>query len=68
MLTEGVRLRPDLQISTVTIQEIGGTKKTVAAGMGSDDLARMSQLVSQYADLPLGVQMRVSSLLLNVLA
>ena len=32
-LTEGLRLRPDLQISTGTIQEIGGTKKTVAAGI-----------------------------------
>jgi altronate hydrolase len=32
-LTEGLELRPDLQISTGTIQEIGGTKKTVAAGI-----------------------------------
>ena len=32
-LTHGVELRPDLQLSTGTIQEIGGTKKTVAAGM-----------------------------------
>jgi altronate hydrolase len=32
-LTSGVELRPDLQLSTGTIQEIGGTKKTVAAGM-----------------------------------
>ena len=32
-LTNGVELRSDLQVSTGTIQEIGGTKKTVAAGM-----------------------------------
>ncbi len=32
-LTQGVDLRPDLQLSTGTIQEIGGTKKTVAAGL-----------------------------------
>jgi altronate hydrolase len=32
-LTEGLELRPDLQISTGTIQEIGGTKKTVATGI-----------------------------------
>jgi altronate hydrolase len=32
-LTGGLELRPDLQLSTGTIQEIGGTKKTVAAGM-----------------------------------
>ena len=32
-LTEGLDLRSGLQISTGTIQEIGGTKKTVAAGI-----------------------------------
>ncbi len=32
-LTGGLEPRSDLQLSTGTIQEIGGTKKTVAAGM-----------------------------------
>ncbi len=32
-LTEGLELRPGLPVSTGTIQEIGGTKKTVAAGI-----------------------------------
>jgi altronate hydrolase len=32
-LTDGLQLRADLQVSTGTIQEIGGTKKTVAAGI-----------------------------------
>jgi altronate hydrolase len=32
-LTKGLELRPGLPVSTGTIQEIGGTKKTVAAGI-----------------------------------
>ncbi|MFI8996597.1 UxaA family hydrolase [Streptomyces sp. NPDC053542] len=32
-LTDGLPLRADLQVSASTIQELGGTKKTVAAGV-----------------------------------
>jgi altronate hydrolase len=32
-LTDGLELRPDLPVAACTIQEIGGTRKTVAAGI-----------------------------------
>ena len=51
-LTQGVELRPDLQLSTGTIQEIGGTKKTVAAGM-----ERLTAMLP-VADRPGGVRCR----------
>ena len=49
-LTQGLRLRPDLQISTGTIQEIGGTKKTVAAGI--ERLTAMLQVATRPAARP----------------
>ena len=49
-LTHGVELRSDLQLSTGTIQEIGGTKKTVAAGM--ERLTAMLPVADQARRVP----------------
>jgi altronate hydrolase len=49
-LTNGAELRADLQVSTGTIQEIGGTKKTVAAGM--ERLTAMLGVADQARRVP----------------